>query len=88
MSQHAQRAVVTGTGDDVFWVTNPDVAHIVCDTCEGNFVVHGYATTEISLMVNTIGPFDGVLVVPHGTGSDDFAVIAVEADGDWSYTAQ
>jgi hypothetical protein len=75
---------LTGTGDDVVLVTGT-VAGLASSTVKhvgkGNFAVVSYADDGRDLLVNEIGKYTGEILMPAG-----LVVIAVSADGKWSFT--
>jgi hypothetical protein len=71
-----------GAGDQVFSTDQSGNATFTHDGSQ-NFAVWAYGNDRIQeLLVNTIGAYSGEVIVPGPKG----ALIAVRADGNWSYT--
>lgn len=68
-----------GSGDSVFFLDGrAGTAHFVAPA-DTNFIVHAYTTTSVELVVNEIGPYDGVSIIPS-----DVFLFDVTATGAWS----
>lgn len=71
-----------GAGDQVFFTEQSGIATFTHDGSR-NFAVWAYGNDRIQqLLVNTIGAYSGEAIVPGPEG----ALVAVMADGNWSYT--
>jgi hypothetical protein len=71
-----------GAGDQVFFAEQSGIATLTHDGSR-NFAVWAYGNDSIQqLLVNTIGAYSGEVIVPGPEG----ALVAVMADGNWSYT--
>ncbi len=73
----------SGKGDYVTGLFTPTTNkyHIVHDGTS-NFVIHGYSDSRVKLLVNEIGPYDGIVLFK--TNIDDTAYFEINADGKWT----
>ena len=70
---------VSGHGDAVLAYKGPEVeAHVIYRGAAG-FTVATYAGGVVTMLVSTVGPYDGKITLPAGP-----AFVSVTADGDWS----
>ncbi|MDQ3369367.1 MAG: DUF4214 domain-containing protein, partial [Myxococcota bacterium] len=70
---------VAGRGDDVLAYSGSASAARLTHNGQSNFAIWSYGTNDADLVVNEIGPYDGVRNFPPGP-----RIIEVSADGDWS----
>lgn len=72
----------THRGDDVFVVRDADTLTITGNAESRHMGVHAYDIDNgnVELLVNTVDPYQGEVITPA------FAVIVVQAVGDWSVT--
>ena len=47
--------------------------------CDSNFMNYSYSTSNVKLLVNKIGPWDGTVIVPTGA-----FLFEVHAEGPWT----
>ena len=72
---------VSGKGDAVLSYTGPAVSAHVIYPATSAFQVSAFANGAVSILVRTVGPYDGRIRLPAGP-----AFISVTATGNWSMT--
>jgi hypothetical protein len=71
-------ATAVGRGDDVLIVLGNSDTAAITHSGSSNFVVYGYSESGRQLMVNEIGAYQGVKILPAR-----FFLFTIKADGDW-----